>query len=284
MSPLEKKLKEIGARFSRIRLEKNLTVDQIAKHTMISKRVIVAIEKGNLQDLPEPFYIKALIAKYAKAIGTVANWDYEKLDHEETSIASQKSPKVKVHSQQGKSSRSRRSSHISLDAKTKHNQPRESKGFQLKPAHLYLLYLTLVVVAIRSIASLVEEPVVVNNQAVPEQNISLSNQETPLNGNVPTTISSASPSQFVSQSSSNNSESVVVDIDLKERCWLKVVVDGKVKFEGTLAKGSKRSWQGKEQINIIAGNAGGVVVTYNQGKEKILGKPGQVQEVTYTVN
>ena len=136
------------------------------------------------------------------------------------------------------------------------------------------------VVAIKAITSLVEEPVVVNNQAVPEQDISLSDVKAPLIGNVPTTISSASPSQFVSQSSSNNSESVVVDIDLKERCWLKVVVDGKVEFEGTLAKGSKRSWQGKEQINIIAGNAGGVVVTYNHGKEKILGKPGQVQEVT----
>lgn len=279
MSPLEKKLKEIGARFSRIRVEKNLTVEQIAKHTMISKRVLVAIEKGNLQDLPEPFYIKALISKYAKAIGTVANWDYEKLAQEDTSLAAQKSPKTKVNSRRD------RANNIALSPNlANQNQPRKARGFQLKSAHLYLIYLLLVVVAIKAITSLVEKPVVVNNQAVPKQEVSLSEEKTPLIGNVPTTISSASPSQFVSQSSSNNSDSVVVDIDLKERCWLKVVVDGKVEFEGTLSKGSKRSWQGQEQINIIAGNAGGVVVTYNHGKEKILGKPGQVQEVTYTVN
>ena len=54
-----------------------------------------------------------------------------------------------------------------------------------------------------------------------------------------------------------------------------------MEFEGTLAKGTQRSWTGKEQINIIAGNAGGVVVTYNHGKEKLLGKPGEVEEVTY---
>lgn len=277
MSPLEKKLKEIGARFSRIRVEKNLTVEQISKHTMISRRVIVAIEKGNLQDLPEPFYIKALIAKYAKAIGTVANWDYEKLAKEDPSLVSQKPQKDKANSHRGRSN-------IAIQSSVSKPKPRFSKGFQLKPAHLYLIYIALVIGAIKAIASWVEEPVIVNNQAIPEQNIALTEEKAPLIGNVPTTISSASPSQFVSQSSSNNSESVLVDIDLKERCWLKVVVDGKVEFEGTLSKGSKRSWQGKEQINIIAGNAGGVVVTYNQGKEKILGEPGQVQEVTYTVN
>jgi len=257
MSPLEKKLKEIGV-----------------------KRVIVAIEKGNLRDLPEPFYIKALISKYAKAIGAVANWDYEKLKQEELNLASQKSQQIKKNSHQGSS----RSSHATIAPVAHKNKSRGSKGFQLKSAHLYMIYMLLVAVAIKTITSFVEQPVIVNNQAVPKQDVSLNEDKVPLIGNVPTTISSASPSQFVSQSSSNDSESVVVDIDLKERCWLKVVVDGKVKFEGTLAKGSKRSWQGKEQINIIAGNAGGVVVTYNHGKEKILGKPGQVQEVTYTVN
>ena len=250
MSPLEKKLKEIGAEFSRIRVEKNLTVDQIAKQTMISKRVIVAIEKGNLRDLPEPFYIKALISKYAKAIGTVATWDYEKLKQEELNLASKKPKKIKKNLHQGRSKSKSRSSHVAPNTAANKNKPRVTRSFQLKSAHLYLIYALLVVFAIKAITSLVEKPVIVNNQAIPKQDVSLGEDKVPLIGTVPTTISSASPSQFVSQSSSNNSESVVVDIDLKERCWLKVVVDGEVKFEGTLAKGSKQNWQGKEQINI----------------------------------
>ncbi len=75
-----------------------------------------------------------------------------------------------------------------------------------------------------------------------------------------------------------------MDVSVKDRCWLKVIVDEKVEFEGILLKGTNRSWTGKEKITIVAGNAGGVVVTYNNGQGKILGEPGKVEEVTYTLN
>lgn len=252
MLPSEKKFKEIGDNLHRTRVEQNITLETIVAQTSISKRVIVAIERGNLQELPEPFYTKALLGKYAQAIGYTENLDYEESKQEEPTTLSNptNSPKKPI--------------------------------FQLRSRHLYSIYLVLVIVAVRAIASFVESPLVVDNP-IPEEEISL-DTTSPITGDTPTTISSASPSEFVSQSSSNNSESVVVDITLKDRCWLKVIVDGKVEFEGTLPQGTQRSWTGKEQIDIIAGNAGGVVITYNHGQEKLLGKPGQVEEVTYTVN
>lgn len=254
MLPSEKKLKEIGESLQRTRVEQNMTLETIVAQTLISKRVIVAIERGNLQELPEPFYIKALLDKYAKAVGYTGVLEYEEPKQEE--------PKETL-------------------SDTKANNPKKP-SFQLRSRHLYLIYLVLVIVAVRAIASFVENPLVVDNQ-IPEEEITL-DTEPPITDETPTTVSSASPSQFVSQSNSNNSESVVVDITLKDRCWLKVMVDGKVEFEGTLPQGTQRSWTGKEQIDIIAGNAGGVVVTYNHGQEELLGKPGQVEEVTYTVN
>jgi cytoskeletal protein RodZ len=253
MLPSEKKLKEIGESLHRTRVEQNMTLETIVAQTLISKRVIVAIERGNLQELPEPFYIKALLDKYAKAVGYTGVLDYEEPKQEEPKTLSN----------------------------TQANNPKKP-SFQLRSRHLYLIYLFLVIIAVRAIASFVENPLVVDNQ-IPEEEITL-DTEPPINDETPTTVSSASPSQFVSQSNSNNSESVVVDITLKDRCWLKVMVDGKVEFEGTLPQGTQRSWTGKKQIDIIAGNAGGVVVTYNHGQEELLGKPGQVEEVTYTVN
>lgn len=254
MLPSEKKLKEIGESLHRHRVEQNITLETIAAQTLISKRVLVAIEQGNLQKLPEPFYTKALLGKYAQAVGYTGVLDYEEQKQEELETLSN----------------------------TKANNSKKP-SFQLRSRHLYLIYLVLVIVAVKAIASFVENPLVVDNQTVPEEEITL-DTDTPITNETPTTVSSASPSQFVSQSSSNNSESVVVDITLKDRCWLKVMVDGKVEFEGTLPQGTQRSWTGKEQIDIIAGNAGGVVVTYNHGQEELLGKPGQVEEVTYTVN
>lgn len=251
MLPSEKKLKEIGESLHRHRVEQNITLETIASQTLIAKRVIIALEQGNLQELPEPFYTKALLAKYAKAVGYTGVLDYEEQQEPNETLSDTKADSTKKTS------------------------------FQLRSRHLYLIYLVLIVVAVRAIASLVESPLVVNNSNLEEE---VTSDTTPTIGATPTTISSASPSEFVSQSSSNNSESVVVDITLKARCWLKVMVDGKVEFEGTLPQGTQRSWTGKEQIDIIAGNAGGVVITYNHGQEKLLGKPGQVEEVTYTVN
>jgi cytoskeletal protein RodZ len=264
MSFSEQQLKRIGESLSQIRIEQNLTLENVAAKTFISKRVLVAIEQGNVRELPEPFYTEALIAKYAQAIGASQVLDEEKTTSEVEESELQQAV---------------------LKQKVEPNKPNNQKlpTFQLKSSHLYLIYLVLVILAVRAIAVWIENPVVFDSSKSSEEKVSLDNK-TSIDNSTSTTISSASPSQFISQSNSNNSDSVVVDISLKDRCWLKVVVDGKVEFEGTLAQGTQKRWTGREQINIIAGNAGGVVITYNNGQEKLLGKPGQVEEVTYTVN
>ena len=264
MSSSDLNLPEIGKTLAQIRQEQDLSLETVAAQTLISKRVLVAIEKGKTKELPEAFYTKALVQKYAKAL---------KAESLLAKIAPATEESNPTAQEQNKSS--------SLWSKHQEKPKIASVPiFQLKSSHLYFLYLVLVVIAIRAIASVVEQPVIVQEQILPEQEL-VTETARPVTDSTPTTISSATPSQFVSQSNSNNAESVVVDILLKDRCWLKVMVDGKVEFEGTLPKGTKRSWTGTEQINIIAGNAGGVVVTYNHGKEKLLGKPGEVEEVTY---
>jgi cytoskeletal protein RodZ len=260
MSFSEQQLKRIGESLYRIRIEQNLTLENVATKTLISKRVLVAIEQGNVQELPEPFYTEALIAKYAQAIGASKVLDEEKTAEEVAEADLQQTVALKRKVEPAKS----------------------LPTFQLKSSHLYLIYLVLVLLAVKAIAIWVENPVAFDNSNTSQEEVSL-NKTNSINS-TPTTISSASSSQFVSQSNSNNSDSVVVDINLKDRCWLKVVVDGKVEFEGTLSQGTQKRWTGREQINIIAGNAGGVVITYNNGQEQLLGKPGQVEEVTYTVN
>lgn len=62
------------------------------------------------------------------------------------------------------------------------------------------------------------------------------------------------------------------------------MVDGTVAFEGILPKGTQRQWTGKKEVTIRAGNAGGVVISFNNQQQKVLGAPGQVEEITYTVN
>jgi cytoskeletal protein RodZ len=246
-------LQQIGAKLRDIRMAKGISLEAVATQTLISQRLLLAIETGNLEELPEPFYTRALIEKYARAIGATKELDLGLIDDLTVEQSAVKTPTT---------------------------NRKYLINFQLRSLHLYLLYILLVGISVKAITTFVERPVIVN-ETIPESQPSV---DTAAKENDPSIHSNKSNSlpQFVSQST--KSDSVMVGINLQERCWLKVMVDGEVAFEGILPKGTQRTWTGKEQVTIRAGNAGGVTIAFNNGPQKILGEPGKVEEVTYTVN
>lgn len=248
----QQKLIEIGTNLQRIRLDKSISLDSIAANTLISKRLLTAIEAGDFEELPEAFYIQALVAKYAQEIGA---------NQIKFEVASTVNTEVKPSSSGVK------------------NPRKYWLNFQLRSLHLYLIYILLVIISVKGITVLVERPVIINEVPIekPIKESEVTKAEAAKNNTSP-----QSAPQFVSQSSTP--ESVTVGINLQERCWLKVMVDGKVAFEGTLPQGTQRQWSGKQQVTIRAGNAGGVVISFNNEQQKVLGAPGQVEEITYTVN
>ncbi|MGB5632072.1 MAG: RodZ domain-containing protein [Waterburya sp.] len=246
-------LLDIGTKINQIRIAKNISLDTVAANTLISQRLLEAIEAGDIQELPEPFYIQALVSKFAQEIGAKEiQFEFEsELDSKLTSTSPQK------------------------------NSQGFWLNFQLRSLHLYLLYIFLVIVSVKGITTLVERPVIINQ--TPPQSSAANPEVAP--GESKTTDKVNQPKtipQFVSQS--NNSDAVSVGINLQERCWLKVMVDGKLAFEGVLPEGTQRQWTGRREVTIKAGNAGGVVINFNNEQQKVLGAPGQVEEITYTVN
>jgi len=249
----QQQLLDIGTNLNQIRVAKKISLDTVAANTLISKRLLEAIETGDFSELPEQFYIKALVAKFAQEIDA-KEIQFEVKSQIDFQVTSDSSPK---------------------------NRRRYWLNFQLRSLHLYLLYIFLVIVSVKGITALVERPVIINQTAPPspvvDPEVTPEESKPTTQVNQPTTTP-----QFVSQSS--NSEAVSVGINLQERCWLKVMVDGKLAFEGILPQGTQRQWTGKQEVTIRAGNAGGVVITFNNEQQKILGAPGQVEEITYTVN
>ena len=73
-------------------------------------------------------------------------------------------------------------------------------------------------------------------------------------------------------------EGVEVSAKLLENCWISVQVDGQAAFEGTVEKGKEMSWKGKESVEIRAGNAGGIQVTFNGKDMGTLGEVGQIAD------
>ncbi|MEL6439335.1 MAG: helix-turn-helix domain-containing protein [Cyanobacteria bacterium J06621_8] len=249
----QQQLQDIGAILSRTRRAKNISLEQVAANTLISQRILAAIEAGNIAELPEPFYIRALLTKFAQEVGV-------------KEIKFSVNPKA--------------------DSATNHRQGQNQQrrywfNFQLRSLHLYLLYILLVVVSVSTITRLVERPVIINQ--VQPSNSNVISQAIPEDANLVSAVS-ANPDTAPQLVSSNTPESVSVGINLQERCWLKVMVDGKLAFEGTLPAGTQRNWTGQQEVTIKAGNAGGVVISFNNEQQQVLGAPGEVEEITYTVN
>ena len=74
LSYLERKnraeiLAKIGTRLRQLRQENSIAIEIIAAKTGINQRQIMAIESGQLEQLPEPIYIQYFIKRYAEALG-----------------------------------------------------------------------------------------------------------------------------------------------------------------------------------------------------------------------
>ena len=58
--------------------------------------------------------------------------------------------------------------------------------------------------------------------------------------------------------------------------WMRIGVDGRTAYEGTLTAGSRRTFTGRRVIDLHLGNAGGVQLTVNGTPRGAPGRPGQV--------
>ena len=129
---------------------------------------------------------------------------------------------------------------------------------QFRPLHLYFLYIIIVVISVQSISNSLKRATLEGT---------LENFPTPVN---------VSPSPF-----QTIKKVISVKVHSKGESALKVMVDGKVVFEGVLAKETEKTWNADNNITVEASNAGLILVTFNNEKAKRLGKLGEKKKVTY---
>jgi transcriptional regulator with XRE-family HTH domain len=143
-------------------------------------------------------------------------------------------------------------------------------GPTLRPWHLYAIYFALVIGAVALLYSLFkpqEAPrsagtgKVTNTAAVPK----------------PT-----KPSPVVKAVAKPQTAPVQAQLTLKADSYLDISVDGQSNFVGTLKAGTKKTITAKQEIRISAGNAGGVVLAVNSQDGKVMGKSGEIKDVTLT--
>jgi cytoskeletal protein RodZ len=251
-----KKLAELGAYLRQFRYEQSITLEEVAAKTKIQARLLNAIEEGRVDQLPEPVYVQGFIRLYADALGLDGTQFANSFPTE-----------------------------LSLSTAKRYSW-RELPAAQLRPIHLYVLYLVLIVGAVSGLSYLVKRPsseLAGNNAALLQSDLpSFYRAEFPSN---PSANKNAVPipGEIPGTSATNQKpSSVQVGVTLTAQSWLRVVVDGKTEYEGILDQGTQRTWSADKQLVLRAGNAGAVLVALNNGQAKQLGAPGVVEEVTFS--
>ncbi len=78
-------------------------------------------------------------------------------------------------------------------------------------------------------------------------------------------------------------ESIQLRLDITERTWMRVTIDGEVVFEGLARNGDEPYlWDAQEEAQLLTGNAIGIFVTINEIELGRLGGRGEVVEETWT--
>ncbi|MGL5511403.1 MAG: helix-turn-helix domain-containing protein [Microcoleaceae cyanobacterium] len=258
------KLKEIGEQLRQFRETNAISLERVSAVTMIRLDLLEAIENGNLSALPEAIYTKGLIKKYADIMGLEGDSLAAKLPIVSPVVKSDIKP-------------------------TKFTFP------QLRPHHLYVVYVALIFLSLSILPRLMRNDLAVTTNNLPVSE-GLASVKPPTEKEVTLVKSSKPPAQTITPqaagthtqiSVSNNNrptasgktQPVNVSLIVKDESWVLVEVDGKKEFEGLLTAGTERNWTAQQKLVVVAGNAGGVFLAVNNEQAKQLGAPGKVEEV-----
>jgi cytoskeletal protein RodZ len=281
-------LRAIGTFLSEVREEEGRTLEDIATKTYIPLRLLKAIEAAQDQVLPEPVFVQGFIRRYGDALGLDGNELAKRFPVKAASVTSA----FTAHQEARAGLPDGEPLHAPL---TPVWQPAELP--QSRPPYLLIGGAALVALAglvfgvilpnlkpSAPTAQVPEAPAAVQPAPIapvvePVEPVEPAPSIAPQSSPVAASPLPASPNPIASTAPKNP---VAIDIKLTDESWVEVVVDGVVKYEGTLEKGTNRSWSGKESVRISSGNAGAVLVAFNKGTAKPMGSLGAVEEKTYT--
>ena len=291
-----KKLAELGATLRNVREKNNISLERVAIFTMIRSNLLEAIESGDIEQLPEPVYAQGLIKRYAEVLGVDITPYSDLFTTELTKTETLKS--VRPNWWMGKI----RPFHLYLfyiivivgavnvlSVMISREDKKETAQITTPPILQPLS---------QSPSPITKQPVT-KPQATPLAKTPATPTNNKVVAQVPQTTltppAKVTPSPSPSSTPNNKSEidkkqpqpssdnqGISVTVTVKENSWSRIEIDGQIEFEGELIEGTKRSLQAKEKLVFFTGNAGGVLVSVNNGEAKLLGELGTVKEITLT--
>lgn len=267
----------LGDTLRREREKQGLTIKDIENETSIRSLYITAIENGDYDSLPGDVYTKGFIRNYAKAL----NLDSDSLLRQynsERDISTPVQPvdmqaKEDYHADVPQRTVTVKSSPRTYNSTGSGNlfssgddyrERTEEKG----SSHKFLILLAVLAVFLGGVY-----------YAFSDNPSSTSKQTANTKPSVKTEqVKKETTNTPAEKPAAKHYDGVEVIARCDAACWVSVLVDGKKVFEGMAEQGKDLTWKGKDRVELTAGNAGAMELTWNGNKLGKLGNKGQVVE------
>ncbi|MDR3306915.1 MAG: DUF4115 domain-containing protein [Endomicrobium sp.] len=251
-------MKEIGKTLKDKREHMNLSLSDVHKATRIQEKYLAAIEEGDLDAFKAEVYYKSFLRSYSK---------YLAFDPEEF---------VELfNAQKREIERASKSEDPSFSEDCKNIFC--TKKIFIVVAAIVAAALLIVFVCLYKYMSKIVQPVEVDgfkqveDETLPKQTVENEVVVTEQDGSY-----SEENVQVVEVSAKQN-----LEIEAKETVWIRVDIDDKTAYEGTLSKGGKKMWEADKSVTLKVGYAPGVKVSFNGKLVDVVS--GAVQDVNTVV-
>jgi len=236
----DREARSFGRYLQTIRLEKNISLEQVAEQTRIGLGNLLLVEQEDHEQLPAEVFVKGFLRSYAAAVG--ADGDEAVRRYEARLDVAQKT----VQSEDGAGRSETRS--------------------RWKLMMVFGLLLGIIAGAVMVVSLLSRTP----DSENPAQLKPPAEQQTPAAGE------SSEGIALSSESEKKNTGKLALLITAVEKTWIKVIIDEKESTEYNLNPGDELVLEAAKGYNLLIGNAGGLKITLNDKPVVISGESGQV--------
>jgi len=269
---------EIGGRLKHQRQLLGLSLDEVERHTHLRLRYLEALESGNLAELPSPVQGRGMLNNYAGFLG---------LDPDPLLLLFAQGLQAQLAVRQA-----------ARPTPTRPVAAREPRppGFlrRVFSGESVLAVFTVIFLAGFVIWGAVRIFTVSTNQvtsptapSIAEVLLSPSTETatptalrpTPTPPLAPLTTDQPEATGLIAVLPGSE-QGVQVYVTVRQRAWMRAIVDGEIAFEGRVIPGNAYPYEGKERVEILTGNGAALQIFFNQ---QDLGPMGQFGEVVHRV-
>lgn len=247
---------DIGNQLKQLRLQQNLSLNEISEATKINTKYLEALENNNFDFMPR-IYVRSFLKSYLRSLNVDEKEFLDAFDNLFTQKPVQKIEDEKIEIQQ---------SELANQKDVEESDIKVQPSFQINLSSKKFYYLTGGVVFIILILIIVIS--------------SISKNQITSNSIQQASFADDSASQITEDFSNiANKDSLTLGIKALDSVWIQVNIDDNKIEEVYLRSGDSKKFRGKNNFKLLVGNAGGITLYLNETELPFTGVQGSVKRL-----